>query len=387
MTTSADILTEEQILLRDTIRQIAEENFRDKAAETDRTFHPPVENIRLLAEQGFTGTFVPEEYGGLGLGVLDNALIYEQIARYCASTAILISVTDGATPRAILHLGTEEQKRRYLPKFVTGELFSAWSMSEAEAGSDLGALKTHAVLEGDSYRLNGSKMWCSCAQVADLFLVLVRMSDAKGLAGIGGLLVERDTPGFTVGKHLDLIGLRGTGMAPLFFDDCRVPAENMLFPAGGMRDLLNVFNADRIAGNPTICLGVASSALNEAADYVATRRQFGQTLGDFQGLRWKLADMAIDLEAARTLVYRAAAKIDRGDFDPIDASIAKTFTNEAAIRITDAAMQLAGAYGLSAEYPFERYYRDVRGMAIGYGSTEIHRNNIGRAVVDGSYRA
>lgn len=383
----SEMLSDDQLMLRDTVRQIAENNFHELAADADRKFEPPIENIRILAEHGFTGTFVPEAYGGLGLGVLENALMYEQIARSCANTAILMSVTDGATPRAILHLGTEEQKRRYLPRFVSGELYSAWSMSEAEAGSDLGAMKTRAVQDGDGYRLNGSKMWCSCAQVADLFLVLVRMSDAKGIAGVGGLLVERGTPGFTIGEHLDLIGLRATGMAPLFFDDCHVPAENLLFPAGGMRDLLNVFNADRIAGNPTICLGVASAALNGAAEYVASRRQFGQALGDFQGLRWKLADMAIDLEAARALVYRAARNIDAGNIEHIDVSIAKTFTNEAALRITEAAMQLAGAYGLSAEYPFERHYRDVRGMAIGYGSTEIHRNNIGKAVVEGTYRA
>lgn len=380
-------LTDDQLMLRDTVRQIAENNFLERAGEADRKLQPPIENIRTLAGLGFTGTFVPEEYGGLGLGVLENALMYEQIARSCANTAILMSVTDGATPRAILHLGTEEQKRRYLPRFVSGELFSAWSMSEAEAGSDLGAMKSRAVPDGDGYRLNGSKMWCSCAQVADLFLVLVRLSDAKGIAGIGGVLVERGTPGFTIGQHLDLIGLRATGMAPLFFDDCYIPAENILFPAGGMRDLLNVFNADRIAGNPTICLGVAAAALNEAADYVASRRQFGQSLGDFQGLRWKLADMAIDLEATRALVYRAAQMIDEGNIDHIDVSIAKTFANEAAMRITDTAMQLAGAYGLSAEYSFERHYRDVRGMAVGYGTTEIHRNNIGRAIAEGAYRA
>lgn len=383
----SEILSDEQLMLRDTVRQIGEANFREGAADADRNFRPPVDNMRLLAAQGFTGTFIPDAYGGLGLGVLENTLIIEQVARSCANTAMLMSMTDGATPRAILHLGTEEQKRRYLPRFVSGELYAAWSMSEAEAGSDLGAMTTRAVLDGDSYRLTGSKMWCSCAQAADLFLVLVRLSDAKGLAGIGGILVERGTPGFTIGQHLDLIGLRATGMAPLFFDDCRVPAENVLFPAGGMRDLLNVFNTDRIAGNPTVSLGVAATALNEAAEYVTARRQFGQAIGDFQGLRWKLADMAIDLEAARSLVYRAARMIDEGKTDPIDASIAKTCANEAAIRITDTAMQLAGAYGLSAEYPFERYYRDVRGMAIGYGTTEIHRNNIGRAIIDGTYRA
>jgi alkylation response protein AidB-like acyl-CoA dehydrogenase len=380
-----EILDNQQLMLRDTARQISE-SFREGAARADRECRPPIENMRLLAEQGFTGTFIPEAYGGLGLGILESTLIIEQVARHCANTAMLMSMTDGATPRAILHLGTEEQKRRYLPRFVSGELFAAWSMSEAKAGSDLGAMETRAVRDGDNFRLTGSKMWCSCAQVADLFLVLARVSDAAGLAGVGALLVERGAPGFTIGGHLDLIGLRATGMAPLFFDDCQIPAENLLFPAGGMRKLLNVFNSDRIAGNPTVCLGVAASALNAAADYVSERRQFGQAIGDFQGLRWKLADMAINLEAARALVYRAARMIDQGSIGPMDASIAKTFANEAAIRITDSAMQLTGAYGLSAEYPFERYYRDVRGMAVGYGTTEIHRNLIGKTIVESGYR-
>lgn len=380
-----EILDDRQLMLRDSARHISD-SFREGAARADRERRPPVENMRLLAEQGFTGTFIPEAYGGLGLGILESTLIIEQVARNCANTAMLMSMTDGATPRAILHLGTEEQKRRYLPRFVSGESFAAWSMSEAKAGSDLGAMTTRAVRDGDHYRLTGSKMWCSCAQVADLFLVLARVSDAAGLAGIGALLVECDTPGFTIGAHLDLIGLRATGMAPLFFDECRIPAENLLFPAGGMRKLLNVFNADRICGNPTVCLGVAASALNAAAEYVGERRQFDQAVGDFQGIRWKLADMAIDLQAARALVYRAARMIDNGSIGPMDASIAKTFANESAMRITDTAMQLAGAYGLSCEYPFERYYRDVRGMAVGYGTTEIHRNLIGKTIVESGYR-
>jgi alkylation response protein AidB-like acyl-CoA dehydrogenase len=382
----SEMLNDQQTMLRDTARQIAEANFRDGAARADRELRPPVENIRTLAKAGFTGAFIPEAYGGIGLSLFESTLVVEQIARSCANTAMLLSMTDGATPRAILHLGTEEQKQRYLPKFVSGELFAAWSMSEAEAGSDLGAMKTRAVENGDGYRITGSKMWCSCAQVADLFLVLARIGDTAGLAGIGAFLVERDTPGFTIGEHLDLMGLRATGMAPLFLDDCRVPRENLLIPAGGMRRLLNIFNADRISGNPTVCLGVAASALNAAADYITERRQFGQPLGDFQGLRWRLADMAIQLEAARALVYRAARLIDEGQIGPLDASVAKTFANEAAIQITDGAIQLAGAYGLSVEYPFERYYRDVRGMAIGYGTTEIHRNLIGRAIVEDGHR-
>jgi alkylation response protein AidB-like acyl-CoA dehydrogenase len=375
-------LSDAQRQIVDTVRQIAEARFRPGAAAADRDFAPPVANLRVLAEAGFAGAFLPEEFGGSGLGFLDSTLVMEQIARACANTAILSSTSDGATPRAILHVGTEAQKRHWLPRFARGEARAAWSMSEAEAGSDVGAVRTRAVRDGAHFVVDGSKMWCSCAQVADLFLVLVRLEDAPGIRGVGALLVERDTPGFSIGKHLDLIGLRATGMAPLFFESCRVPAENLIVPAGGMRHLMRVLDADRVVNNPSICLGVAQAAFDGAAAYLAERRQFGRRLAEFQGLQWRLADMAIDIEAGRSLLYRAARRLDTGTARPLDVSITKTFVNEMAIRVTNMAMQLAGGYGLSAEFPFERHYRDVRGLAIGYGSTEIHRNVIAREVLE-----
>ena len=207
------------------------------------------------------------------------------------------------------------------------------------------------------------------------------------MKGVGALLVERGAPGFSVGRHLDLLGLRGTGMAELVFQDCPVPAGNLLLPPGRMKDLLQVFDADRIIGNPPICLGLAHAALAQAAQHLKDRVQFGRPLADNQGLQWKLADMAIDLEAARALVYAAAASLDRGQHSVAQVSIAKTYANEMAVRVTNQAMQLAGAFGLSEEYPFERYFRDARGMSIGYGTTEIHRNVIAREILKGNYLA
>ncbi len=378
-------LTEEQRLIRDTVRTLAQERFAQGAAAVDRDTRPPIENLRVLAEHGYTGLFIPQEYGGAGLGLLENVLVTEQIARACANTAMLFSCTDGATPRAVLGLGTEAQKRRYLPRIAKAELLTAWSMSEANAGSDVGSLQCRATRDGDELIINGGKLWCTAAQVADLFLVLVRLGPQPGMAGVGAVLVDRGTPGFTVGKHLDLLGLRGTGMAELVFEDCRIPASQVLLEAGRMRELFAVLDADRLSGNPTVCLGAAQAAFEAVVRHLQERVQFGKPLSEQQGLQWKLADMAIDIEASRALLYRAASRADQGGPSIVDTCITKAHVNQMAVRVTNEAMQLAGAFGLSEEYPYERHFRDVRGMSIGYGTVEILKGSIAREILAGRY--
>lgn len=378
-------LSDEQRMIRDSVRALAREHLAPGAARADREYRPPIENLRVLAQHGYTGLFIPPAYGGAGLGLMENVLVAEEIARACANTAILYSCTDGATPRALLGLGSEAQKQRYLPRMVKGELLTAWSMSEPNAGSDVSNVQCRARVEGDRVVINGSKLWCTAAQVADLFLVLVRMGDAPGMKGVAAVLVERGTPGFSIGNHLDLLGLRATGMAELVFQDCAIPAEQVLLPPGRMRELLSVLDADRIAGNPTVCLGVAQAAMEHIVSHLRERVQFGKPLAEQQGLQWKLADMAMDIEAARALLYRAAQRVDLGQASVVDTSITKAFVNQMAIRVTNEAMQLAGAYGLSQEYPYERHFRDVRGMAIGYGTVEIHKSSIAREVLAGRY--
>jgi alkylation response protein AidB-like acyl-CoA dehydrogenase len=378
-------LTEEQRLIRDNVKALARKHFAPKAAAADKQYRPPVENVKILADHGYTGMFMPAEYGGSGLGLFENVLVVEQLARHCANTAMLFSCTDGATPRAILFMGSEAHRQKYLPRIVKGELLTAWSMSESNAGSDVGNVQTRAVQEGDELVINGSKLWCTAAQVSDLFLVLVRLDSAPGMRGVGAVLVERGTPGFCIGKHLDLLGLRGTGMAELVFENCRIPAANLFLPAGRMRELLGVLDADRISGNPPVCLGIAQSAFENIVAHVKERQQFGKPLADNQGLQWKLADMAIDIEAARALLYRAAMRVDEGHSSIADTSITKAYVNQMAVRVTNEAMQLAGAYGLSEEYPYERYFRDARGMSIGYGTVEIHRSSIAREILSGRY--
>jgi len=377
-------LTDEQRLMAETARKLAEEQFKPQAAEWDRRSEPPVENLKTLAEHGFLAMCVPEAYGGLGASTLDLVIVLEMVARSCANTAILAASADGATPRAIVHLGSEEHKRRYLPGLCTGEWRPAIGMSEPNAGSDLGAMETRARLDGNSYVLNGSKLWCTGAQISNLFLVFARLTDDKGMAGIGAILVEADAPGFSVGKHLECMGLRGTGMAELLFEDCRVPKDNLLAPPGGMKSLLTVFNADRIATNPPICLGAAAAAFDLGVEYLCNRKQFGQRLADFQGLQWRLADMAIDLEAGRGLLHQAARRIEAGTLRALDASVTKTFVNEMSVRVTNGVIQFLGTYGYSTEFPAERYLRDVRGLSIGYGTTEIQRNLIAQAVLSGA---
>ncbi len=378
-------LTEEQRQIRRAIGTLAREKFAPGAAAADRHYKPPMANLQVLVDHGYVGMFLPEALGGAGLGLMETVLVVEEIARYCANTAMLFMCMAGATPRALLTLGTDEQRQRYLPRLLRGEMLTAWSMSEPNAGSDVGNLQTKAVRDGEHYIVNGSKLWCSGARVSDLFLVLVRLEPVPGMRGVGAIFVERGTPGFSIGRHLDMLGLRATGMAELVFQDCRIPAENVLVQAGRMRELLRVLDSDRIVGNPPLCLGVAEAALASVTQHLRDRSQFGRPLAEFQGLQWKLADMAIDIEAARALLYRAAARADQGDMRSVDASITKTYVNQMSVRVTNEAMQMAGAYGLSEEYPYERYFRDVRGMSVGYGTTEIHRGMIARELINGNY--
>jgi alkylation response protein AidB-like acyl-CoA dehydrogenase len=376
-------LSDEQRIMVQTARQLGEDKFRPIAAKWDRDGEAPVANLDVLAENGFLGMCVPEAYGGPGASTLDLVLVLEQISRSCANTGMLMGCADGCTPRAILSLGSEDQKRRYLPGIVTGQWLPAWGMSEPNAGSDVGSITTRAVSDGETYLINGAKLWCTGALACNLFLVFARMNDAKGLGAVGAVLVERGTPGFSIGKHIECMGLRGTGMAELVFEDCRVPKTNLLLPPGEMKSLLTVFNADRIATNPPICLGAAAAAYDLAVNHLSERKQFGRRLADFQGLQWRLADMAIDIEAGRTLLWQAARRVDAGTLRAYDASITKTFINEMSVRVTNGAIQMLGASGYSKEFAAERHFRDVRGLSIGYGTTEIQRNMIAQDVLAG----
>ncbi len=370
-------LSEEQKMIQGEARRIARDVLRDKAARWDQNAEVPWENIHFLAERGYMGTVVPESHGGWGGSLMDLVLILGELAWGCVSTTMYVFGSNAHANR-IMHLGNEEQKLKYVPAIAKGEIIPSHAMSEPQAGSDANRLRTTAVLDDGHYVVNGTKCWISRGLVAKVFLVNVRFGADKD-AEKGLLLIDRDTPGFEIGKVEPMMGHRGSPSTELIFRDCRVPAENRM-SEGDFGSSLMSMSFSRCC-NAAIGIGNAQRAFDEACEYVQTREAFGKHLADFQGLRWMIADMKVRLDAARLLIYRAAANASQGMPSDLDAAIAKTFANEAALQVISDAMQLFGANGYSREYPLERLYRDARGFAIAGGTTQIQRNLIARKVL------
>lgn len=373
---------EDLVLLRETARRLADEVFRPKAAHWDRTTEAPVENLRPLAEQGLAGITIDERYGGAGGSVLHAVAAIEEVARGCAATAAFI-LANCVSAEILQALGSEAQKQKYLPGLAGGRFVGAWAMTEADAGSAATELRTRAVADGNShYVLNGTKQFITRAGIAEFFIVFARLGDAPGARGVTAFVVDRGTQGLSLGRKDVHMGLRGGASAEVVLEDCRVPAENLILPAGQFGRLMNGLNQARVL-NPGMCLGIAGEALRLATLHVQTRRQFGKALAEFQGLQWMLADMAVKVDAMRLLIYRAAAQLAAGHADGAhNAAIAKAYSGEAAFEVVDAAMQLHGGYGYSSELPLERMLRDVRAFKIGGGSTQIMKNRI----ADGLFR-
>ena len=366
-------LTEEQQAMRAMVREVAEREFKPRALEWERTSEFPWPNMKLLGELGILGLSIPEEYGGAGGTWLDAAIALEEIGRCCYVTAMAVLGEVGVQSQAIVNYGSEEQKREYLPRIASGEIMCAVCITEPEAGSDAGSMTTWAREDGDHYVVNGHKAFISRGDVAELFLTYVRFGDVPGTRGVGALLIERDTPGFTVGKGEPTLG--GELLFDLHFDEARVPRENMLVREDGFKKLMGAFNGQRCL-NSAICVGIAQGALDEATTYLKERHQFGRPIGEFQGLRWVLADMALEVEAARLLIWRAALGARDGVPDAYEAGLAKLFANEMALRVTDRAMQLFGGHGYLKSMPPERYLRWARYGGLGGGTPHIQRNII-----------
>lgn len=370
-------LSPEQEMIQAEARRISRDVLRDKAARWDQNAEVPWENIHLLAENGYMGTVIPEEYGGAGGNLMDLVLILEELAWGCVSSALYVFGSNAHGNR-IVQLGNDEQKRKYVPAIARGQIIPSHAMSEPQAGSDASRLRTTAIQDGDDYVINGTKCWISRGQVAKLFLVNVRFGADKS-AEKGLLLVERDTPGFEIGKVEPLMGHRGSPSTELLFRDCRVPAANRMSEGNFSSSILSM-SFSRCC-NAAMGIGAAQRAFDEAVEYVQTREAFTKRLADFQGLRWMIADMKVKLDAARLLIYRAAANAAQGIPSDNEAAIAKTFANEASLQVISDAMQLFGANGYSCEYPLERLYRDARAFAIAGGTTQIQRNLIARKVL------
>ena len=354
-------------------RDLADATFAPRAARWDEHEEYPWDNVKDLVAAGFMGMTVSPEHGGAGRSLLDVILVVEEIARACGVTARIVVEGNLGTVGALGAYGTEEQKRRYFPWVLEGEK-PAIAITEVGAGSAATDLATRADETPDGIRLTGHKRYITGAGTSRLYLVYARFGDRPGAAGIGGVLVERGTPGFRIGRREPMMGLRGIPEGELHFEGCGVPREQVLVgPGDGFKRLMAAYNGQRL-GAATVALGLAQGAYERALAYATERRQFGRPIGEFQGIRWKLADMAIRIDAARLLIHRAAARAGTGFPDAMDAAKAKTFAAEMAQEVTSQALQIHGAAGYGRTLPLERMMRDARMFAIGGGTLEMMRN-------------
>jgi alkylation response protein AidB-like acyl-CoA dehydrogenase len=370
-------LTSEQQALQARMRALADHVFRDRAARWDEREEYPWDNVKDLVGAGLMGLTIPPAYGGQGRPLLDAVLAIEQVARVCGVTGRLLVDSNTGPVGMLVHLGTEAQKRKYLPRVVQGDK-PAVAITEPAAGSAAADLETRAERDGDAWALTGTKRWITGAGVSQTYVVFCRFDGIPGAAGIGAVIVEAGTPGLHVGRRERAMGMRGIPEGELVFDRCRVPAENLLVGAGGFRHLMAAYNGQRL-GAATVALGLAQGALEGAIRYAGEREQFGRPIGHFQGLRWSIADMALQVEAARQLIYRTAANAGHGLPDMVEAAMAKTLASETAVRVTNDALQVFGAQGYSRDFPLERMVRDARMFTIAGGTVQMLRNVVARA--------
>jgi len=366
-------LNEEQILLQRTVREFAEAEVKPHARELDETGHFPHETFRKAAELGLTAVAIPESEGGAGMDHTCYAIMMEEIARVCASTSVVLSVQNSLFCDPIHRFGTGEQKKKFLLPFARGEKIGCYALTEPQAGSNAAALRTKAILQGDRYIVNGTKAWITNGGVADAALVYVNTQPEKGEKGISPLVIEKDTPGFKVGKEEKKLGIHATACTELSFTDCEVPVANRIGVEGeGYKVALTTLDGGRI-GIGAQATGIAQGAFEAALAYAKDRQAFGHPISDFQAIQFMLADMATEIDAARLLVRKAAWKNDSGQRFSMEASIAKLFASEMATRVTHKAIQIHGGNGYSQEYPVERMYRDARITEIYEGTSEIQR--------------
>jgi butyryl-CoA dehydrogenase len=374
-------LTDEQLSLQEAARNYARTRLPPIARECEETGHPPDKAlVREFAEMGFLGINVPERYGGLGLGNLEALLVLEEFGKVSSAVAFPVFESCVGPVRAIERFASESLRQRVVPAVCRGEIQVAVSMSEPQAGSALTDLTTRAQIRGDAVVLNGTKRWCSGGDHADGYVVYCRLSEDEGARGIGAVYVEKDTAGMSFGRPESLMGFRGVPSSDIYFDDARVPVDNIVVPAGGFKKLMEAFDLER-CGNATMGLAQASGALEDVLQYVQERQQFGKHLVEFQGVQIKLAEMKMRVEAARLLIHRAASNAQDGLPSILDSSLAKCFANEIAREVCGNAVQLMGGYGYSREYPMERRLRDSWGWGIAGGAIDIQKVNITGAMV------
>jgi len=369
-------LTEEQEMIQEIAARIADEKIKPVAIEYDEKGIFPRDIVKILADSDLCGVYIPEEYGGFGGGIFEMVLVVEQLSRACGGIALAYAGTGLGTYPIIL-FGTDEQKQKYLPSIASGEKLAAFGLTEANAGSDAAGIQTTAVLDGDEYILNGTKQWITNGGEAEIYTVVACTNRAKGARGFSAFIVEKDTPGFSFGKKENKMGIRASVTSELVFEDCRIPKENLL-AREGMGFLVAMKTLDRTRpGVASQALGIAQGALDEALKYSQEREQFGKSISSFQAVQHMMADMAIQIEATRCLVYQTCRHIDSGAKSiSKESAISKVFASDTAMKVTIDAVQVMGGYGYMKEYPVEKMMRDAKITQIYEGTNQIQRNVI-----------
>jgi len=370
------LLTDEQKMVRDLARKVAEEKIKPVAAKYDQSEEYPWDMIKIIADAGLFGLFIPEVYGGMGVGVLNLCLATEELSRACGGIAVCYAASAlGTFP--ILLFGTEEQKKKYLPDLASGKKIAAFGITEPEAGSDASAIKTTAKKEGDYYILNGLKHFITNGGDAQVYVVIAMTDKSRGARGASAFIIEKGTSGFSFGKKEEKLGIRASSTRELIFTDCKIPKENLLSKEGmGFIVTMKTFDMSR-PGVAAQALGIAQGALDAAVKYSKERKQFGKSISSFQGIQWMLADMATQIEASRALVYACAREIDAGAKDVgKDSAMAKLYASDVAMKVATDAVQILGGYGYMRDYPAEKFMRDAKITQIYEGTNQIQRNII-----------
>jgi alkylation response protein AidB-like acyl-CoA dehydrogenase len=374
-------ISAEQEQLRREIRSFAAKEIAPHVMEWDEAGTFPMQVVRQLGRMGLLGVLIPAELGGAELGYVDYMMAIEELAAVDGSVALIVAAHNSLGMNHIFMAGNDEQRRRYIPKLASGEWLAAWGLTEPGSGSDAGGARTTAVRRGDGWVLNGTKTFITNGSYADAAVIIAVTDKEKGTHGLSAFVVEKGMKGFRPGKKENKLGLRASDTAELILEDCEVPAGNLLGRVGeGFVDALRILDGGRIS-IAALSLGIARGAYDAARGYVKQRRQFGQAIAEFQGIQWKLADMATALEAARLLTLRAATMKDAGEKTIRESAMAKLFASETAVRICDEAVQLYGGYGFIKDYPVEKFYRDVKLCTIGEGTSEIQRLVIARELL------
>jgi len=370
------LLTDEQKMIQELAHKIAEEKIKPVAAKYDESEEYPWDIIKIIADAGLFGLFIPEEYGGMSTNVLNLCIATEELSRACGGIAVCYAASALGTFPIVL-FGNEEQKKKYLPALASGKKVAAFGITEPEAGSDASAIKTTARKEGNHYILNGLKHFITNGGDAEVYTVIAMTDETRGARGASAFIVEKGTPGFTFGKKEDKLGIRASSTRELVFTDCKIPKENLLSKEGmGFIVTMKTFDISR-PGVAAQALGIAQGALDVAVKYSKERIQFGKSISSFQGIQWMLADMATQVEAARALVYACAREIDAGVKDVAkDSAMAKMYASDVAMKVSTDAVQILGGYGYMKDYPAEKYMRDAKITQIYEGTNQIQRNII-----------